>query len=301
MESSSPPDFTPLLEMAVEAEELGYHSVWVGDSVLARPRFEALTTLAAVATRTRNVKLGTAVYLSPLRHPVLLANTIANLDILSGGRIILGLGIGSRNPSVEQEFANCGVPIGQRVGRFEEGIAIMRRLWKGEQVDFRGKYFEVDGCSLGLRPRQPLGPPVWLAGRGGNAYRRVALLADGWIPISPTPQVFAEGWTKIQALVAEAGRPPETLTPALYVTLTAHTDRNQARREMEAYMEAYYGVPYTVMSQMQGCCAGAPAECRDWLREFIRQGARSLVLRFASPKPAEQMRFFAREILPAVD
>ncbi|HLC26732.1 MAG TPA: LLM class flavin-dependent oxidoreductase [bacterium] len=300
MESGSPLDLSSLLEMAAEAEELGYDSIWIGDSVLARPRFEALTTLAAVAARTHQVRLGTAVYLSALRHPVLLANTVANLDILSAGRVTLGLGIGTHAPSVEAEFVNCGIPFRQRIGRFEEGISIMRRLWKGEKIDFRGKYYEVHGCSLGLHPKQTGGPPIWLAGRGEKAYRRVVLLADGWVPISPTPEVFAEGWTRIQALAAEAGRSLETLRPALYVTLTAHSDRNQALREMETYMEAYYGVPYAIMSQMQGCCPGTPLECRNWLQEFIRQGARSLVLRFASPKPAEQLRFFAREILPAL-
>lgn len=301
METTSPPDPSPLIAMAAEAEELGYDSVWVGDSLLARPRLEALTTLAAAAAHTRRVKLGTAVYLSPLRNPVLLANTVANLDLLSGGRMILGLGIGSRSAAVRAEFANCGIPFDQRVGRLQEGIEIIKGLWRGEPLDFQGRYYELRGCRLGLRPLQPSGPPIWLAGRGEKAYPRVSRLADGWIPISPTPEIYASGWTRIRVLAAAAGRSLEKFTPALYTTMTAHADRHRALTKMKSYMETYYGVPYSTISQVQGCCAGTPEDCADWIRRFLVEGPQALVLRFASPDPAEQMRFFAREILPAVN
>ena len=105
------PNFRQILDLAEHAETLGFDSVWVGDSVLARPRFEALTTLAAVAARTQRVKLGTAVLLPMLRQPVVLANEVANLDHVAHGRLILGVGIGNNNPAVAQEFAACGVPI----------------------------------------------------------------------------------------------------------------------------------------------------------------------------------------------
>jgi alkanesulfonate monooxygenase SsuD/methylene tetrahydromethanopterin reductase-like flavin-dependent oxidoreductase (luciferase family) len=122
------PNFRQILDLAEHAEALGFDSVWVGDSVLARPRFEALTTLAAVAARTQRVKLGTAVLLPMLRQPVVLANEVANLDHVAGGRLILGVGIGNNNPAVAQEFAACGVPIARRVGLFEESITLMRRV-----------------------------------------------------------------------------------------------------------------------------------------------------------------------------
>ena len=115
------PDLHKIIDLAAQAEALGFDSVWVGDSILARPRLEALTTLAAIASRTRRVRLGTAVLLSALRHPVLLANEVANLDILSSGRVTLGLGIATKHPTVEREFAACGIPLGQRIGIFEEG------------------------------------------------------------------------------------------------------------------------------------------------------------------------------------
>ena len=109
------PNFREIVDLAEHAEALGFDSVWVGDSVLARPRFEALTTLAAVAGRTQRVRLGTAVLLPMLRHPVLLANEVASLDHVANGRLILGVGIGGNAPAVVRGFAACGVLIFRRV------------------------------------------------------------------------------------------------------------------------------------------------------------------------------------------
>src|SRR5919199_1570876 len=151
------PDLTKIIDLAEQAEASGFDSVWVGDSILARPRLEALTTLAAVAARTTRVKLGTAVLLPALRHPVLLANEAANIDILSDGRLILGLGIAAQNPAVEREFAACGVAFGRRLGIFEEGVELMRRLWTEPRVTFNGRHFQLQDVSLGLRPIRPHG------------------------------------------------------------------------------------------------------------------------------------------------
>jgi alkanesulfonate monooxygenase SsuD/methylene tetrahydromethanopterin reductase-like flavin-dependent oxidoreductase (luciferase family) len=122
------PNFREIVDLAERAEALGFDSVWVGDSVLARPRFEALTTLAAVAARTQRVRLGTAVLLPVLRQPVVLANQVANLDLVANGRLSLGVGTGPNNPAVAREFAACGIPIASRIGMFEETITLMRRL-----------------------------------------------------------------------------------------------------------------------------------------------------------------------------
>src|SRR3954467_4885233 len=113
--SQTVPDFGQVLSLAERAEGLGFSSIWVGDSILARPRFEPLTTLAAVAMRTRRVQLGTAVLTPALRQPVVLANEIANVDHIAGGRLILGLGTAGKSPANEREFPACGLPISPRV------------------------------------------------------------------------------------------------------------------------------------------------------------------------------------------
>ena len=229
------PNFRQILDLAEHAEALGFDSVWVGDSVLARPRFEALTTLAAIAARTQRVKLGTAVLLPMLRHPVLLANEVANLDHVAHGQLILGVGIGGNSPAVAQEFAACGVPIARRVGLFEEGITLMRRLWTEPEVTFQGCYFKVQSLRLGLRPLQPSGVPLWLAGSADNALRRVLRLGDGWLPISSSPRAFTVDWERLQVLGQETG-PRRPRPPSLFVYHAQRQRRCRPGRTGAAYV-----------------------------------------------------------------
>jgi probable F420-dependent oxidoreductase len=294
------PDLTKIIDLAVQAEALGFDSVWVGDSILARPRLEALTTLAAVASRTTRVKLGTAVLLSALRHPVLLANEAANVDILSHGRLILGLGIATRTPTVEREFAACGVPFGRRIGIFEEGVEIMRRLWTEPHVTFSGRHFQIQDVSLGLRPVQQGGIPLWLAGAVDNALRRVVRLGDGWFPNPSSPRAFADLCGRLRILARDMGRDPESLRRCVYTTLNVSTDVAQAEREMRAFVEGYYGMPYETLARMQGLCAGTAAACAEWLQGFIAAGAQTVVIRFGGPDQFGQLERCAKEVLPQV-
>src|SRR6202040_1556718 len=155
------PETTPLLELAARAERLGFGSVWVGDSLLARPRHDPLTLLAAVAARTQRAELGTAVLLPALRNPVVLAQQIATLDQISQGRYILGVGIASDVPNIRAEFVAAGVPFEKRVGRMLEGLRLCRALWTGKPVDWDGRWPVRNGV-LGPTPHRPGGPPIWI-------------------------------------------------------------------------------------------------------------------------------------------
>src|SRR5580692_5473379 len=147
------PRTASLLELATRAESLGFDSVWVGDSLLARPRHDPLTLLAAVAGRTRRVALGTAVFLPALRNPVVLAHQLATLDQISEGRLVLGAGIASDVPNIRAEFAAAGVPFEGRVGRMMEGLRLARALWTGKPVDWQGRW-PVQGGVLGPTPHR---------------------------------------------------------------------------------------------------------------------------------------------------
>lgn len=298
--AQGPPDLTKIIDLAERAEALGFDSVWVGDSILARPRLEALTTLAAVASRTKRVKLGTAVFLSGLRHPVVLANEVANLDILSQGRLILGLGIATKNPTIEREFRACGISFAHRIGMFEEGVEIMRRLWAEPRVTFHGRHFQLTDVSLGLRPVQKPGIPLWLAGAVDNAQRRVLRLGDGWFPNPRSPQTFAELWARLQGLAREIGRDPSSLHRCVYTTLNINADVPQAEREIRTFVEGYYGAPYEAQAQRQGLCAGTAESCVTWLKDFIAAGAQTLVIRFGGPDQFGQLERCAKEVLPKV-
>ena len=147
------PEAAPLLELATRAEAQGFDSVWVGDSVTARPRHDALGLLAGVAGRVPRVQLGTAVLLPALRNPVLLAHQVATLDQISEGRVILGVGFAADVPNIRAEFEACGVPFDKRIGRMMEGLRLMRALWSGEPVDWDGRW-KMSGATVGPTPHR---------------------------------------------------------------------------------------------------------------------------------------------------
>jgi len=301
------PEVEPLIELAEAAEAAGYDSVWTGDSPLARPRAEPLTLLAAVAARTWSVKLGTAVLLAALRRPVLLAHAVATLDQIAEGRLILGLGAGFPSPATAAEFAVAGVPFDKRIGWLMEAVDICRLLWSepvtgdsaGEGVSHHGRYWSFTGVSVAPKPYQAGGPPLWLAGAGATPLRRVGRHFDGWLPYSPTPEQFADGWRQVQATAAEAGRPSSAVTPALYVTVALGPDAARVRTELEEYVRAYYGAPLEVMAQLQAFYSGDVEGCADWLNRYIAAGARHIILRFGTlTQPRAAIELGASRLLP---
>ena len=292
-------DVWRIVDLAVEAEQMGFDSVWVGDSVLARPRFEALTTLAVIAARTTRVELGTAVYLTPLRHPLPLAHTVGNLDLFSGGRLLFGIGLGPESPAVKAEYAACGVNFHERGLRLDEGLRIMKGLWKGEPFSFQGKLFDLKEARLHPLPGRPGGPPMLLAAAADAALKRVARLADGWIPISPDVASFSEDWRKIREACAEIGRDPETLARVLYTTLNVNDNESQAAREMDEFLLAYYGPQQKeIIAKFQGHCSGSAARCAEFLKGFIDAGAQHICVRFAAPAQEPQMERFLSSVVP---
>lgn len=289
-------DAEPLLGMAERVEALGYDSIWVGDSVLARPRFEPLTLLAAIAARTRRPLLGTAVLLPALRHPLILAHLVATVDRIAQGRLVLGVGIAPDSPAVRKEFEAAGVPFAQRVGRLEEALAICRALWAGGDrcVTFNGKYGSLSDARLLPTPHRAGGPPVWMGGEVEAATLRAARLADAWLPNSVTPEAWKEGWQRVQA-AAPANR---AVAPALYTTIHIGRDAASAGAELRRFVEAYYGAPYDAIARIQGYHAGDAASCLERLRGFVEAGVRHIVLRFGGGDQTEQLERMTREILP---
>lgn len=271
----------PLLRLAEKAEALGFDSVWAGDSVLARPRHDPLTLLAAVAGRTRSVRLGTAVLVVPLRNPVLMAHQVATLDQVSEGRVILGVGAGIDAPNVRAEFEAAGVPFEKRFGRMLEAIALARRLWSGEAVDWDGRW-KVAAGRLAPKPAQPGGPPVWGGGSAPASLSRAAHHFDGWFPTGPAdPAAWGARWQSVKAEARAAGRDGEAMTGALYLTLSVAETAAQAEEHLTAYLNGYYGALGPKMRASEACYAGPPEGTGRWLKGFIDAGAGHLVLRFA--------------------
>lgn len=274
------PRAAPLLALAQRAADLKFASIWVGDSVLARPRHEPLTLLAAVASRVNDVTLGTAVLLPALRNPVLLAHQVATLDQIAEGRLVLGVGIASDVPNIRAEFAAAGVAFEKRVGRLLEGLALARALWSGRPVDWDGRW-KVEQGVLGPVPFRPGGPPIWIGGSRPASLERAARHFDGWFPLDPDPERFGRQWRELRALAARAGRDPNTLTGAMYLTVALHDDAARAEAQLDDFLARYYGRPAAAMRQVQAAYAGPAAGLLALLQAYADAGASHLVLRFA--------------------
>jgi alkanesulfonate monooxygenase SsuD/methylene tetrahydromethanopterin reductase-like flavin-dependent oxidoreductase (luciferase family) len=274
------PSTASLLALAERAQRLGFASIWAGDSLLARPRHEPLTLLAAVVGRLPGMEIGTAVLLPALRNPVQLALQVATLDRLAEGRLILGVGIARDVPSVRAEFAAAGVPFAGRVGRMFEGLRLARALWTGEPVDWDGRWTVRSGV-LTVTPHRPGGPPVWIAGSLPTSLERAGKLCDGWIPNAGDAVQWGRQWAEIAQIARRAGRDPAVLTGAMYLTLSIDSDPARANARLDAYLEKYYGQPAPVLRARQECYAGPASGLAQYLGAYVAAGAQHLIVRFA--------------------
>ena len=288
--------------MARLADQAGYDAVWVGDSIVAKPRLEAVTTLAYVAAMTRRVRLGTAVLLPALRHPVVLAHQLANLDQMAGGRLVLGLGVGWSLPSAEREWAACGADHKRRVRRLEEHVRIWRRLWAGEPVTYREDDVDLTEHTIGPLPWNPAGPPVLItAGNRGEMlpaqFDRFARLGDGII----TTYIHAEECRVVRERAEEAlarhGRAGADFALCVYATVRMDDDAGRAERETAQFLATYYGGGVHTRGTLGLGPAGAVIAA---LKRYAEAGATDLCVRFVGDDQRAQLERFTREVLPAL-
>jgi len=266
-------DFGLLVDAAKDAEAAGYDSVWVGDSLLARPRGEPLSLLAAIGGATTKVTLGTAVLLPLLRNPLTMAHQAATVDRVSHGRLVLGVGSGADLPGTHAELAALNVPSHRRVTDMLASIDRWRRLWRNEE----------SGLELLPRPVRPEGPPVWLAGNGPRMLRAAGESFEGLIPFSPTPEAYASGVKAVNEAATRAGRDPSSVTKGCYVTVAIAANAKDAAKDLDDYMRGYYGVPAEMMSKNQACHAGTLESAAEWFESYRAAGAEHLVIRIARP------------------
>ena len=293
------PDTEPIFSLAKKAENLGLDSVWLGDSVLAKPRMESFTTWAAVLASTERVQVGTAVMLAALRHPVMLAQSMSTLDCMFPGRVLPGLGVGRTD--LKFEFETMGVPLGERARRFSETVEILKLLMRESRADYAGKHFSLDGVALEPRPKTPGGPPVWLSSNlVDSGLKRVARLADGWITNSITPDLYRQCWEKILAYADEFGRTDEIqkIPQCLYVTMNVNPDGEKAEAQCGEFLSKYYHKTFDEVRKQLLVIAGDGDRVEEQLREYAQEGARVFVVRFAGGSQEEQLENFVSELLP---
>jgi coenzyme F420-dependent glucose-6-phosphate dehydrogenase len=263
-----------LVDVAVSAEELGLDSVWVGDT-LARAPLDAFTVLGAFAARTSRVTLGTSALLPALRDPVLSANQLLSLDLLSGGRLTVAVGAGFAGRS-EPEFAFVGVPWARRRARLDDIVGLWRAAWSGQPA-FHGEVLHYDSLPSFPAPARAGGPPVWLAAYTPGALERVGRLYDGWLPYPPDPADYVSGLARIRSSAARA------VTPALFATVLVEDDVDRGRALLEEYCRRNYGMPAGFVQGIQMQVTGSAAEVASRLRAY--EGAEHVLLRIASTDP----------------
>lgn len=283
-------DFASLVASARTAEESGFDSVWVGDSLLARPRGEPLVLLAAIAGATTRVSLGTAALLPLLRHPLSMAHSLATLDRVAEGRLIVGVGSGAELPGTHAELHAVGVRSERRVSAMLAELEQCRRLWRGEESDIQ----------LQPTPFRAGGPQIWAGGAGPRMLRATGEWFEGWLPLSPSPELYTAGLRAVREAAEKAGRDPSTVAAGLILTIAIADAAAQARKHLDEYYRGYYGVPAEVMAPGQAMHAGTLESAREWMAGYVAQGAEHVIIRLALPGPAlADIDAIARELLAA--
>jgi probable F420-dependent oxidoreductase len=266
------PDAGPrtAIEFAKRAEEAGAHSVWVGDR-LAFGNQEPLLNLAAVAAVTSRVKLGTAVLLATLRPPALLAKMVATLDQISGGRVILGAGVGSR----ADDFAAAGIDFEHRGSRAEELVDILRLAWRGEPLLYDGRFYQLDVGVVSPRPEQSR-IPIWFGGSAETALKRIGRIGDGYIGGSGGgPPGFRASWENIRRYAEDAGRDPDAIMPAALIYACVGDDRARAQELAAAHLRNYYGPRRTDTSSFM---LGSADDCLRTANEYAAVGVQTFII-----------------------
>jgi probable F420-dependent oxidoreductase len=267
------------IDTALAAESLGYDSAWVTDHLALpesdgptyTPILESISTCAYLAASTSRIRLGISALVLPQRNPYEVAKQVATIDVLSGGRTLLAVGTGWS----KGEFANLGYPFAGRGKRADEGLRVLRTLWRGGQViSFHGEYSRFEKAQFSPGPIQAGGPPLWAAGNSPKALRRAAMLADGWHPVDLAAEQIADLLRVARPLLLNR---PFEVAPRLTLALGA---------------EAATERPHL---------AGSPQQVAARLRSYAEAGVSYVVLQFSGESQAERaraMRSFAREVMP---
>ena len=308
-----------LFDMACRGEDSGaFDAVWVGDSLLAKPRLESIALLSALAAVTKKVRLAVGCMATfPHRHPALLAQQWASLDVISRGRAWLAVCLGGPNeqsPAQALEHKVMGIKDTERVARLEEGITILRKLFHEEKASHKGRFYEFEGVTIQPRPVQnPM--PIWIASNptgltwkdGASApspavergLRRVARFADGWMTNKVTPEEFKSQWTRVRAMACEEGRDPAKLGSSLYHNINVNESRQAALDESKAFLDRYYTSDFSMKFVEGFTTAGSPKQCIEELKTYFAAGLDHIALRMTSWDQTGQLKRFLEEVAPA--
>jgi alkanesulfonate monooxygenase SsuD/methylene tetrahydromethanopterin reductase-like flavin-dependent oxidoreductase (luciferase family) len=303
---TTPEQMLQMAEIADQSE--AFQSVWVGDSLLGKPRMESVALLAGVAARTKRVRLGPACMASfTLRDPVLLAYQWASLDLLAEGRtaIVACTGI------VPQEGGRIegrlyGLTNQDRVQRLIEWITLIKRLWTEESVTFAGKHYRCEGITIEPKPAAKPRPPIWIANNAQGdrvlierTHRRVVKHADGWQTSIPYPDEVRWRLADIRQKASDSGRDPATLPTSVYHNINVNEDKDAALAESQRFLREYYAMDMDERAK-SWVATGSPEQCIEHLRVYKEMGISEIALRITAWDQWGQLKRVTEEVLPYV-
>jgi alkanesulfonate monooxygenase SsuD/methylene tetrahydromethanopterin reductase-like flavin-dependent oxidoreductase (luciferase family) len=272
-----------VVEAARLAEGLGFDAVWAGDHLACpAPGLDATVCVSAAAAATDRVAVGFSVMLLGLRPPAWTAKQLISIDVLSGGRLRLGVGVGGEFPA---EFIAAGVPPRERGARVDETLQVLPDMLTGKPVTHDGKALKLDVPALEPALAQP--PPIYVGGRGEPALRRAARFGDAWLPMWLTPVTLAQRAELLAELAAEHGRPRPRL--ALLVGVHIDDDARVARRQAAGHLKGQYGLPLEAVERWSAL--GSIERVLGYLHEHVAAGVREFVL---MPLASDQLRQYER-------
>ena len=281
-----------VVNFAKKCEAMGCHSMWTIDRIVY-DNLEPLTVLAAAAGATQKIRLGTSVLLANLRHPSHVAKIISTLDFISNGRLIVGLGFGSR----ENDYKAVEIPFEHRGSRAVEQVQLMKRLWTEDNVTHKGSFYNVENLTVGPKPIQKPHPPIWTGGSADVALKRAGTWANGFICGSSAIPDFPATWEKISGYAKAAGRDPNKINKAGLTFMAIDDDQNKAVKAVEDYVMRYYGRLRVDVANTS--LVGAPSAIIDRIGAFLSKGLDTLIIGLADPDP-RQLDLFGEKVLAKV-
>jgi alkanesulfonate monooxygenase len=292
------PDVGQLVDYGIRMEQLGFDSLWVWDHVLlgVQPNFpiiESLTLLTAIGARTSKIKLGTGILVLPMRNPVILAKQLSSMDLLTNGRLILGMASGW----YKREFDAVGIPFEQRGKLMDENLDIITRFWTEDMVKGEWSRHKIPAGVMYPKPVQKPRPPILIGGYVDRVLKRAAVTGDGWLTYFYTPDSFAKSWAKIRGFAKEGGKDPETLLNANQLPIRIGESRAAVEADMMEWLGKEWDYASWSESTKDSAIMGTVDECVVQLKEHLAVGTQKII--FVPYKyEMSQIETIAREIIP---
>jgi alkanesulfonate monooxygenase len=292
------PDARELVEYGVRMEALGFDSLWVWDHILLGvdphfPIIDSLSLLTAVGARTKKIKLGTGILVLPLRNPVLLAKQLSSMDLLTQGRLLLGMASGW----YKREFDSVGVPFEKRGKIMDESLAIMSRLWTEDLVAWESPPYHMKAGVMFPKPQQRPRPPILIGGYVDRVLKRAAVAADGWLTYFYTPASFTKSWKKVCDFAAEAGKDPATLLNANQLPIMVGNSRAAVEGPMMEWLSKEWDYASWSESTKDSAIMGTVDECLAQLKAHLSVGVQKIIFVPYQYRP-DQVEVIAKEIIP---